>query len=213
MQNTVQWSCKNVRCHMCYMSHFTNFTCHKCQRPHVLHIFGKLMQTPVQWPCKKHHVTCDTCHVQQMLHATNIKLPRMQNPVQWPCKSHLSHVRHVTILQISVNECRGLHWVNVLVLTLRVNCLVWFLSFEKRDQKQKWSLDNFEGRSSKKESKFGHSLLFYFKGSFLSFVFEFRILKIVIKSKNDPWTISKVVPQNKNLNPDAPCGSKSDFWL
>merc|ERR1712030_273606 len=32
------------------------------------------------------------------------------------------------------------------------------------------------------------------------------------KLKNDPWTISKVVPQNKNLNPDAPCGSKSVFF-
>ena len=34
----------------------------------------------------------------------------------------------------------------------------------------------------------------------------------MIKSINDPWTILKVVPQNKNLNPDAPCGSKSVFF-
>ncbi len=47
---------------------------------------------------------------------------------------------------------------------LRGHFWVWFLSFENRDQKHKWSLDNFE------------------------------------------------VPQNKNLNPDAPCGSKSFFF-
>ena len=67
MQNTVQWSCKNVRCHMCYMSYFTSFTCHKCQRPHVLHIFGKLMQTPVQWPWQK-----TSCHMWYMSCATNV---------------------------------------------------------------------------------------------------------------------------------------------
>ena len=59
----------------------------------------------------------------------------------------------------------------------------------------------------------GQKVIFDFKGSFLSFVFEFRILKIVIKSKNDPWTISKVVPQNKNQNPDTPCGSKNVFFI
>ena len=32
---------------------------------------------------------------------------------------------------------------------LRGHFLVWFLSFENRDQKHKWSLDNFEGSSSK----------------------------------------------------------------
>ena len=31
----------------------------------------------------------------------------------------------------------------------------------------------------------------------------------MIKSKKDPWTISKVVTQNKNRNLDTPCGSKS----
>ena len=32
---------------------------------------------------------------------------------------------------------------------LRGHFWVWFLNFENRDQKQKWSLDNFEGSSSK----------------------------------------------------------------
>ena len=73
------------------MSHVLHVTCHKCymlqilscqefyQRPHVLYIFGKLLQNPVQWACKKRHMS-------QMLHVTTIKFPG---------KYHRPHVLYI----------------------------------------------------------------------------------------------------------------------
>ena len=131
---------------------YSSVVMQKRQMSHVLHVTFHKFYLPQmsKTPCVTYIWKVDantssmamqktSCHMWYMSYATNVtwhkyKVAKNAKSCSMAMqKSHLSHVRHVTILQISVNECRGLHWVNVLVFTLDSPWLqgiaVWYNCF------------------------------------------------------------------------------------
>ena len=95
---------------------------------------------------------------------------------------------------------------------LRGNFLVWFLSFENHDQKQKWTLDNFEGNSSKWKSQSRRSL--WVKKCFLTLRGHFLVLFLSFENFGQKQKLSL---DNFAFGPIKICmllvGQKVDYFL